>query len=185
MPAFTWYNPPSALQSQAADAALTFSVGAKTDYWRVTRHDFIKDDAPFYYQHVTGDFVATVKVTGQYAALYDQAGLMVRENAETWLKCGIEYLDGVQQASAVITRHFSDWSVMPLADNPTSVWVRVERTGSAFEVYVSRDGSAFTLIRQGYLTETSTVQVGMMAAAPTGNGFDVTFEGFTLELTRG
>ena len=60
------------------------------------------------YETVTGDFTATVKITGNYAVLYDQAGLMVRESETVWMKCGIEYLEGVQQASAVITRDFSD-----------------------------------------------------------------------------
>jgi regulation of enolase protein 1 (concanavalin A-like superfamily) len=173
-----WYNEPTAWHDTGT--RLTFSVGGKTDYWRVTLHDFIKDDAPFYYREVSGDFTATVKVTGEYASLYDQAGLMVRESPTVWLKCGIEYLHGVQQASAVVTRDFSDWSVVALTDNPRSIWIRVQRIGSALEVYFSRDGEAYTLIRQAYLSDAATLQVGMMAAAPAGPGFEVTFEEFTL-----
>jgi len=171
-----WYNEPQ--QWQHDDNKLTVQCDGKTDYWRVTRHGFIKDDAPFYYETVSGDFTATVKITGDYAALYDQAGLMVRESETVWMKCGIEYLEGVQQASAVITRDFSDWSVLPLPDNPVSIWIRVERIKEAIEVYFSVDGENFTMIRQGYLTTTEDLQVGMMCAAPTGDGFEVKFEGF-------
>jgi len=174
-----WYNEPQTWQQQ--DQTITITADRDTDCWRVTRHDFIKDDAHFYYQEVTGDFTVTVKVTGEYAALYDQAGLMVRENERVWLKCGIEYLDGMQQASAVITRDFSDWSIVPLPDNPFSIWIQVRRFGAALEVYFSRTGSDYTLIRQGYLTETATLKVGLMQAAPKGDGFAARFEHFSVE----
>ena len=55
-----------------------------------------------------------MKVTGAYWDQYDQAGLMVRFNERVWLKCGVEFVDGVQHASAVVTREHSDWSVAPL-----------------------------------------------------------------------
>jgi len=173
-----WYNEPQDWQQH--DNTLRVSVEHNTDFWRVTLHDFIKDDAHFRYQDVSGDFVATVKVSGQYAALYDQAGLMVRESETVWMKCGIEYVEGVQQANAVVTRDFSDWSMVALPDNPASIWIRVERTGHAVEVYFSRDGETYTLIRQAYLSDADTLQVGMMCAAPKGDGFAVTFEDFSV-----
>lgn len=173
-----WYNEPAKWQADGSHLQVT--ADGQTDYWRVTLHDFIKDDAPFYYDEVAGDFTATVKVSGQYNALYDQAGIMVRESETVWLKCGIEFLEGVQQASAVITRNFSDWSIVPLPDNPATVWFQVKRIGSAVEVYYSRDGEDFNLIRQGYLSTTETLQVGMMCAAPKGDGFDVLFEHYSI-----
>jgi regulation of enolase protein 1 (concanavalin A-like superfamily) len=173
-----WYNEPAAWHED--NGQIRVSVGGQTDYWRVTRHDFIKDDAPFYYREVSGDFTATVKITGDYAALYDQAGLMVRANANVWLKCGIEFLDGVQQASAVVTRDFSDWSVVALPDNPRAIWFRVQRIGTALEVYYSRDGAPYTLIRQAYFSDAAALQVGVMGAAPVGDGFDVVFENLTI-----
>lgn len=173
-----WYNEPQQWQKQTN--VIDITAAPQTDFWRVTRHDFIKDDAHFYYRDVTGDFSATVKVTGEYAALYDQAGLMARENDKVWLKCGIEYVDGVQYASAVITRDFSDWSIVALPDNPSAIWIQVKRFGSALEVYFSRDGVDFVLIRQGYLTEVATLQVGLMLAAPKGDGFVAHFEQFAI-----
>jgi regulation of enolase protein 1 (concanavalin A-like superfamily) len=86
----------------------------------------------------------------------------------------------VQQASAVVTRDFSDWSVVALPDNPRSIWFRVQRIGTALEVYYSRDGAAYTLIRQAYLSDAATLQVGVMGAAPVGEGFDVVFEHLTI-----
>ena len=106
---------------------------------------------------------------------------MVREDAETWLKCGVEYVDGVQQAGAVVTREVSDWSKSPLDDDPESVWIRVERTGPTVEVSLSRDGDDYTMIRQATLSDAERLRVGPMAAAPQGDGFRCTFEGFTVD----
>jgi regulation of enolase protein 1 (concanavalin A-like superfamily) len=175
-----WFNEPPVVQAEGAGPCgdvLRVTVGARTDFWRKTHDGGMRDSGHFCGQPVTGDFVAEVKVTGQYTDLYDQAGLMVRQDEKVWMKCGIEYLHGVQQASTVVTHDWSDWSVTPLA-NPPAIWLRVVRHAATVEVYYSLDGEAYTMIRQAYLTEAPTVQVGPMAAAPTGNGFPVTFEGF-------
>lgn len=174
-----WYNEPA--DWQATNGTITVTTDKETDFWRVTRHDFIADNAHFYYQPVDGDFTATVKFTGAYQDLYDQAGLMVRQDENVWLKCGVEYLNGVQQASAVVTRDFSDWSVIPLDDAPKSAWIRLQRIGTAFEVSFSRDGASFMMIRECYLTDAPSLQVGVMCASPKGDGFTTTFENLTIE----
>ncbi|MCX6031315.1 MAG: DUF1349 domain-containing protein [Chloroflexi bacterium] len=173
-----WYNEPKIWS--AADDAITITADHDTDFWRKTHYGFIRDNGHFYYQEVSGDFRCDVKVSGCYAALYDQAGLMVRGNAETWLKCGIEFVDGVQHVSAVVTRDFSDWSVVPLASNPESLWLRLTRTGPAVEIAYALDGSHYTLLRLTYLTDAAHLQVGLMCAAPKGGGFLTTFEQFTI-----
>lgn len=174
-----WRNEPAAWDER--DGRVVVQTEGDTDCWRVTKHDFVADDAHFYYRPVAGDFTATVEVAGDYATLYDQAGLMVREDETRWLKCGVEYVDGVQQASAVITREFSDWSVVPLGDDPDSVWIRVERTDETVEVFFSREGETFTMIRQGYLTEADGLEVGLTAAAPQGEGFEARFADFSVD----
>lgn len=174
-----WYNePPNWIQD---GNTIAVHSAKDTDFWRTTRHDFIADNGHFYFQEVSGDFTAAVKITGEYIALYDQAGLMIRESDLVWLKCGVEYLDGIQQASAVVTRGYSDWSIVPLIQNPPSTWIRMVRIGSAVEVFYSPDGETFTMIRQAYLTETETLHVGLMVATPKGDGFKTVFEDFKIE----
>jgi uncharacterized protein len=174
-----WYNEPPRWE-QAGDT-LTVTAGPQTDFWRKTHHGYIRDDGHFFFQELQGDFSAQVCVRGAYAALYDQAGLMLRLNHETWVKCGIEYLDEVQQASVVVTRDFSDWSVLPLPDSPAEVIFRMTRQGDAVEVYFSRDGAQFTLLRQAYFPTDAAVQVGLMCCAPTGEGFEVAFRDYELK----
>lgn len=174
-----WYNEPDVYTVE--ENRITVKVPAKTDYWRVTLHNFIKDDAPFYFRQVQGDFEATVKIIGgKYATLYDQAGLMVRQDETTWMKCGIAYYRERQHVSTVITRDFSDWSILPLHSNLVQVWFRAKRIGTAIEIFYSTDGVNFVQIRQGYLSDAPSLQVGVMCAAPQGDGFNVVFENFTV-----
>jgi uncharacterized protein len=173
-----WHNEPPIWQIQEQTLAVT--SGLKTDFWRKTHYGFIRDNGHFYYQEVTGDFRADVKIIGQYEVLYDQAGLMIRENDFTWLKSGIEFVDDVQYASVVITRDYSDWSVVQLPQNPASLWLRLERKGGAVEVKYSLDGEQYTMLRLAYLTEAKTLQVGPMCASPEREGFKVVFEDFQI-----
>ena len=174
-----WHNEPPSWNEQ--EGAIAVTSGRRTDFWRKTHYGFIRDNGNFYYRQVKGNFTAEVKVTGQCRALYDQAGLMVRRDETTWLKCGIEFVDGVQHVSAVVTRDYSDWSVVPLSHHPTSLWLRLKREGPAIEVQYSLDGQQYTMLRLSYLTETETLQVGLMCASPESDGFPVTFEGFKLD----
>lgn len=177
-----WRNPPDDYQ-EGADGRVSFTVPAQTDYWRVTFHDFIKDDGPFYYRKIEGDFEATVKFSGNYTTRYDQAGLMVRESKKVWMKCGVEFTeDGMQHASTVITRDFSDWSILPIPSNPETIWFKAKRTKECIETFYSLDGETYIQIRQGYLTTKHKLEVGIVAAAPRGDGFDVVFD--DLQITQ-
>lgn len=171
-----WYNEPPHWSDRSGKIEIV--TAAKTDFWRKTHYGFIRDNGHFYYQSIKGDFAADVKVIGRYQALYDQAGMMVRLNEENWMKCGIEFVNSVQHASAVVTREYSDWSVVPLPQNPPAIWLRVTRKESTVEVHYSLDSQQYTMLRLAYLPLAETIDVGVMCASPDGEGFPVTFEGF-------
>lgn len=173
-----WYNEPPVYNIQCDTIHIT--SGAKTDFWRQTHYGFIRDNGHFFYQQVKGDFIVEAKISGEYRELYDQAGIMVRLDEANWLKCGIEFVEGVQQASAVVTRDYSDWSVLPLPNNPASIWMRVTRKREAVEVQYSLDGTQYAMLRLAYFTPIETVKVGIMCASPDGNGFPMTFEKFKI-----
>jgi len=162
-------------------STITMRSGPKTDFWRTTHYGFIRDNGHFYYRHVADDFLVEVKVSGAYTALYDQAGLMVRVDEANWIKCGIEFVDGVQQVSAVVTREYSDWSVAPLPGKPVAIWLRLTRHGSAIEIHYSLDGVQYQMLRLAYFIPSKTMSVGLMCASPDGAGFTVTFEGLTIQ----
>jgi regulation of enolase protein 1 (concanavalin A-like superfamily) len=173
-----WLNEPS--NWKIKDRIIEVTSTQNTDFWRKTHYGFIRDTGHFYYQQLTGNFIAEVKVSGKYQDLYDQAGLMVRLDENNWLKCGIELVERIQQMSAVVTRDYSDWSIVPMPHNPASIWLRVTRRDSAIEIYYSLDGQQYTLLRMAYLTLAATVDVGIMCASPEGKGFTTVFEQFKI-----
>jgi len=174
-----WYNEPP--RWNVDGETITIRSGPKTDFWRTTHYGFIRDSGHFYHHPTAGDFLVEVKVSGAYAALYDQAGLMVRVDEANWIKCGIEFVDGVQQVSAVVTREYSDWSVTPLPSNPAALWLRLTRRGSAIEIRYALDGVGYQMLRLAYFTPSEIMSVGLMCASPDGAGFTVTFEGLTIQ----
>ncbi len=70
-----------------------------------------------------------------------------------WMKCGIEYVHGVKQASTVITNDFSDWSVTPLpAEFQGDFQLKVVWKAPAVEVLYRLDPlKDWTLMRLGYI----------------------------------
>ena len=174
-----WLNEP-ATWSKSGDRLLVRSR-AKTDFWRKTFYGYITDNGHFFHLPVSGDFVFQARVNGQYAALYDQAGLMVRRDAENWMKCGTEFFDGQRHASVVFTRDYSDWSTMPDLSNTVPIWWRAVRKKDSIETLCSLDGRTFTSVRQGYFVPQAKVDVGIMCAAPEGTGFEAVFDSVKLE----
>jgi hypothetical protein len=171
-----WYNEPPFWRLDGQ--VLTVTSDAKTDFWRKTTDGAVYDNGHFYYQPVSGDFIAQVKFGGAYADQYDQAGLMVRLDEATWIKCGVELENGMQHAAVVVTHDYSDYSLEPLPQKPLSVWMQMVRSGGRFEIFFSLDGQAYRMIRQAYLTDAEELTIGVMTASPMGNGFTTVFEGF-------
>lgn len=171
-----WFCPPAAAEVRAG--ILEVRTAPKSDFWRRTHYGFTRDNGHFFYQEVQGDFTAEIRVDGKYQDLYDQAGLMLRVDEENWIKTGIEFFDGHQHASAVVTREFSDWSVTRIQGRPASLWLRVTRKAEAVEVFYSLDGEEYTLLRLAYLVPSAVTQVGPMCASPDGDGFIVQFADF-------
>jgi len=176
----TWLNEPAS--SKGLDGKLFVRSRAKTDFWRKTFYGYITDNGHFFRLPASGDFVFQARINGNYAALYDQAGLMVRLDAENWIKCGTEFFDGRRHASVVFTRDFSDWSTMADLSETAPIWWRAVRKKDSVETLCSLDGNNFTSARQGYFPPGVKVDVGIMCAAPEGPGFDATFDNLRLEL---
>lgn len=168
----TWLNPPTLTLN---DGVLTAETGDRTDFWQRTFYGFRRDSGHFGFTERVGDFSAEVTFAGEYAELYDQAGMMVRLGEHTWLKAGVEYTDGQQHLSVVVTRGLSDWSVLPLADPPAKIRLRLTRLGGAVLVQASLDGDTYTMLRLAALSDAERLQVGVMCCSPERSGFRVTF----------
>ncbi|MDO6436561.1 DUF1349 domain-containing protein [Cyclobacterium sp. 1_MG-2023] len=175
---FSWMNSPK--QWTEENGVLSLMTDAETDFWRKTHYGFIKNSGHFLYTDQDGDFELLVQFSGKYTDLYDQAGLMILLDNENWIKAGIEYVDGIQNASAVVTRDCSDWSVVALKDSPSTFFIKAKRGNDYVEISYSLDGKDFQLLRQAYFPPARSLRIGFMAASPKGKGFDLVFNDFKI-----
>lgn len=171
-----WFNEPE--QWEIKDNTLSMFVTPQSDYWRISHYGFTVDDAPFYYSTYGGEFEVKVKITGDYQARFDQAGLMLRINHENYIKTGIEFVDGKFNLSTVVTHKTSDWSVIALDKPVPYIWIKAVRRLDAVEIFYSFDDKNYTMMRNAWLQDNTPVMVGVMGASPDGKGFNAKFEHF-------
>ena len=178
MDGMKWLNEPQ--EWSEVKNGLLIRTEAKTDFWRITHDGGIRDNGHFFYDSMKGDCVVTAQVSGDFASLYDHAGLMLRIDEKTWMKCGIEYLEDRHCRSVVVTREYSDWSVVSQGRR-NNLWMRVKRKGVTIEVSMSENGEDYAVFRQAYFPGTeAALHVGFMAASPTGEGFEARFSDFSI-----
>src|SRR5579863_4327442 len=169
-----WLNEPASWQ-RTGDV-LTVSVDPGTDFWRETGYGYIRDSGHVYGEVLAGDLDVSVRLRCTLSAQYDQAGVMLRADERTWLKTGVEFFEGRGRLSTVLTHGRSSWMVTDLPAGTDEIVLRVSRRGDAVEVrYVIEDGPA-ELAALVFLPPDREVLAGVMAAAPEGPGFRVTFQ---------
>lgn len=173
-----WLNEPP--EWCVKDESLLIRTADNTDFWQTTFYGFEHDNGHFLYREAAGDFTMQVTFSGKYQALYDQAGLMLRVDEKNWLKTGIEFTDEEIHLSVVLTREFSDWSVMNLANYDSSLALRLTRHGSAIRVQYLDENNNWRLIRLAYLDMPESCQAGIMCCSPTREGFEVEFREFSI-----
>lgn len=178
----TWYNEPRNWKLE--DDHLTVFADAHTDFWRKTHYGFVRDNGHFYYEKVSGNFEIETEFRGGYASLYDQAGVMVRLDETTWIKTGIEFVHGVHHVSAVVTRDYSDWSVVPFYGYSGSLRLRLKREGGAVTIDYFNPEGEWVMFRTAYFSTAREVEVGRFAAAPEGEGFEAVFGEFHVKLSN-
>jgi regulation of enolase protein 1 (concanavalin A-like superfamily) len=102
IPHMKWMNDPASWR--VANGQIIVRSRPKTDFWRKTFYGYITDNGHFFHLPAGAEFTFEARIGGQYAALYDQAGLMVRVDAENWVKCGTEGTLDLRGKSAPLRR---------------------------------------------------------------------------------
>lgn len=175
-----WLNPP-ANSTMEANGTLAATSGAKTDFWRHTHYGFVRDGGHAYLCPRNGEFSATLRFSGAYETLYDQAGLMVRSGTEDWIKFGIELTDRAPHLSVVVTHGVSDWSARPLpAALNAPVTVRITRIGDAM-LLQSLEGENWHMERLApWPVDPADISVGPFLCSPQRAGFTAHFSRFEI-----
>ncbi len=169
----TWQNEPRAWRITQGNH-LVVATKPQTDFWRLTHNGAIRYNGHFYNWPVPGDFTVVLCLSGEFRSQYDQAGLFCQIDERTWLKTGVEYVNGEPYAGVVVTRDTSDWSIVPAAA-PSRCWIKLMRRGTLCEVYFSDHDDDYFLARQCTLSE-EPAKIGPFCCSPGDAGFTAVFE---------
>lgn len=178
-----WLNEPA--QWSIDDDRLRVVTRPASDFWQKTHYGFIRDSGHLFGMKVAGDFTAQVHVQGDYQHLYDQAGVMVRIDDQTWIKTGIEVSDGELMLGSVLTDGHSDWATGCWNDKGTGLWLRVTVSNAVIRIQSSTDGVRWPLLRLAPFPQAEHYWVGPMCCSPQGNALNVVFSAFTVGPANG
>ncbi|MDQ6549455.1 DUF1349 domain-containing protein [Klebsiella pneumoniae] len=166
-PYFHWINEPAEWRRDSD--GLTVVTNKHTDFWRHTWYGFERFSGHLYAAEVAGDFTLQAKICADFTTLYDQAGLMMMADEQTWLKAGIEFNDDAPAIGSVLTLTHSDWATGLFPGDPRTFWLRLTRKGDALRLQYSTDGERWPLLRLGYFPP-GPVKAGVMCCSPERGG---------------
>lgn len=173
-----WLNEPERWTAEGDRLQIVTDKG--TDFWRETHYGFHRDSGHFLGFPTGAAFTASLRVQGHFQALYDQAGIMVRIDAQHWVKAGIELSDGRAMLASVLTDGRSDWATAPYEHDPGDFWIRATVADGVLRLQVSAEGTYWPLMRLAPFPSASSYLVGPMACTPERAGLEVVFSAFRL-----
>jgi regulation of enolase protein 1 (concanavalin A-like superfamily) len=173
-----WLNEPERWSAEG-DSLQLVTDGA-TDFWRETHYGFVRDSGHFLGFPAGEAFTAELRVRADFQALYDQAGIMVRVDAQHWVKAGIEFSDGRAMLASVLTDGRSDWATAPYECDSRDFRMRATVANAVLRLQVSADGKLWPLMRLAPFPKAGSYLVGPMACTPERAGLNVEFSSFRL-----
>ena len=142
---FKWLN--EAETWRMDQEAIMISSKAETDFFRSPRGAHPKDNAPFLYYPMQGDFSFSARIIANLKKFGDAGGLTIRQNPERWAKICIEKSpSGEINIVSVVTSGYSDDANNELLGTPDA-FLRITRTGSLIGLHYSLDGKIWRFAR--------------------------------------
>ena len=170
----SWTTAPARVE--VGDDGMRVTAVEGSDAWRVTSYGFVHDTEHALLVPFEQGTAVEVSFRLDFSAQFDQAGVFVRVDDETWTKAGVERSDGEDGLGAVVTRGVSDWSLAPVPGwHGREVTVRASRSGDALTVRARVDDEPWRLVRVSPLDADAAVTAGPMCCAPSRDGLTVHF----------
>jgi regulation of enolase protein 1 (concanavalin A-like superfamily) len=177
---FSWLNQP---EHSITDNKLRIKTSPDTDFWQRTHYGFQRDNGHCLIMSVKGDFSMTVRTEFYPNEQYDQCGLIVRNNAENWIKTSTEYENpGHSRLGSVVTNSgYSDWATIDSYSQIHEMWYRIRSENNDFTIEYSHNGTTWHQLRMTHLLQPfNELQVGIYACSPKKSSFEAIFNQFEL-----
>jgi hypothetical protein len=169
-----WLNPPQSSRLEGDD--LIVVADRDTDFWRTTAYGFVHDNGHALLRRWPAESAVEVSFVVDFDQQFDQAGVLIRRDANTWIKAGVEISERELHVGAVVTHDRSDWSVAPVPHwQGSEVTIRVSWSGDAVTVRARRDDDAWRLVRVAPWPVDAVTFAGPYCCAPTRIGLRVRF----------
>jgi regulation of enolase protein 1 (concanavalin A-like superfamily) len=170
----TWTTEPEEVRIH--DGGMDVTAREGSDAWRVTSYGFVHDTEHALLAPLPPGAAVEVAFALELAEQFDQAGVFVRVDDETWIKAGVERSDAEAVLGAVVTRGVSDWSLAPVPGwSGRTVTIRASRSGDALTVRARVDAEPWRLVRVAPLDPDASVTAGPFCCAPTRAGYTARF----------
>jgi regulation of enolase protein 1 (concanavalin A-like superfamily) len=170
----TWTTTPTRVDVAPDGMRVTAAEGS--DAWRTTSYGFIHDTEHALLAPLGQETAVEVSFRLAFAAQFDQAGIFVKVDDETWIKTGVERSDGEDSLGAVVTRGMSDWSLSPVPGwHDRLVTMRASRSGDALTIRARVDDEPWRMVRVAPLDPDAVVTAGPMCCAPSRGDLTVHF----------
>jgi regulation of enolase protein 1 (concanavalin A-like superfamily) len=174
----TWLNQPP--HARLEGDRLVVTTGERSDFWRTTSYGFVRDSGHALLHDFPPGGATQGTFLADFDALYDQAGLMIRVDAENWIKANVEMTDGLPHLGAVVTRGVFDWSLAPVPDwHRRPVTVRAGRRGDAVTLRARCADGPWRMLRPAPLPADAPATAGPFCCSPQRAGLRVRFTRFT------
>jgi uncharacterized protein len=179
-----WLNEPS--DWSISDGKLVIKP-EKTDFWQKTHYGFEVDNGHCLLLNTKQrDFILTTEVSNEWKHQYDQAGLIIRIDKDTWIKTSCEYEDEHEsKLGAVVTNYgYSDWSTKDHSNEHNQITYKITKKGKDFIVETSLQPTKWTQIRIAHLHyDQQDLLCGIYACSPIAPGFVAQFHHFNIQYT--
>jgi uncharacterized protein len=173
---FRWINKPGACEADSERILIT--TEPETDFWQRTYYGFSHDSAHAFIMPATHDFTFSVKARFEYGKTYDQCGVVIYQNSDTWFKASVEFEnDRYQRLGSVVTNDgYSDWATSDISSELRSLYYRLSRRGADFRIENSLDGIRYQQMRIFHLGGgDGEIHFGVYACSPLKSSFDAVF----------
>ncbi|MEO0338692.1 MAG: DUF1349 domain-containing protein [Bacteroidota bacterium] len=175
-----WMNEPEVVALEGSKISITADKG--TDFFNNPENGDISASAPFLYQIVEGDFVATVQTTPDFSAMWNAGVLMVHIDSLNWIKFAFENSDATGKSIvSVVTRGVSDDANGAILSDVNTAWLRMIKKDDLYALHWSSNGKDFKMARLSKMPAAKSVKIGIEAQCPVGETATHVFSDFSIE----
>jgi uncharacterized protein len=148
----------------------------KTDFFIDKMNRIEKNNAPFAFEEMAGDFVISACVKPELKNNYDAGGIFIMDNEKKWIKLELEKTDlGHPSIVSVVTNEASDDCNGEKMEGTDRIYLQIIRRNDYWVFHHSIDGKIWKMNRYFWLEMRKTVKIGFEAQSPLGDGSKAIF----------